>query len=1089
MRDMIKKSTLREITGSFSRWIAILAIVALGVGFFSGLKVCREAFLRTGEEYLQGHNFYDFELISTLGVEEANVEEVRAVKGVEHAEGSRSTDIIYVLDEEGAADIDNAGEKVAKLETVSAAINTPALVSGRLPGKKGEIAVDTDRFDESYIGKKIVFTESNDKDRLDMLEQHEFEVVGLVRSPLFLNYERGTTSLLDGNVNCFMYVSEEAWKLEYYTEMFVSLEEKYPLYSNEYDKLIDGFEDSISDSFDATAITRYNDILDEANEKLDDAQKKLDDAKAELADAEKKVAEGEAELNDNIRKLKDAKKVIRDNEKKLADAEKKIEEAEAELEKNRAELLKTKTELEEKKAELEKSKEEMLGYILAAQGGEGSPLTGSEEGGIQAISAEEGNIDAEQLESGMEELEAGIKQVDEGLSQVNAGLKKIEDGFKELEKQKKEYSKGIGEIEKAKKDVTRGEREILKARKKIEDAKTEIEDGKAKIKKNEKKLRKARRDVEDIEEPDTYILTRDKNIGYVCFENDSNIVDGIAKIFPLFFFLVAALVVMTTMTRMVDEHRTQIGVLKALGFTKTKIMGKYLFYALSAALIGGVGGFFGGVHLFPYVIWKAYDIMYGFSDLIYVVDYGVGAASIAAALICVAGASFFSFYREFDEAPAELIRPKAPALGKRIFLERIGLIWNRMSFLHKVSARNIFRYKKRFFMMIIGICGCTALLVTGFGLSDSIKNVVDRQYDSVFKADFTVNFEHTQGEDEKQEFGTDNFRVVREALFVYTVSMDAHHKGQTKSVSLVVIDEDSLLKLPDTDDGGGIGQFIDIHTEKGERLSYPGKGECIINANLAKRLDYKKGDIITLTDSDMNEVSAKITGLSENFVYNYMYINSETYEQQTGKKFAENTAYVLGYRDEDGNGNADEIESGQSAYPYGMAPITDVSKAGAYLMNADNVSGVSVTRDFRDRIRNMMDSLDYVIALIILCAGALAFIVLYNLTNINITERIREIATIKVLGFYPGETAQYVFRENIVLTGISAVVGLPLGFALHRFVMSRVVVDMISFDIHIEPISYMLAVALTFVFAAVVNVFMFFRLGRINMAESLKSIE
>ncbi len=1085
-KDMMNKSTIREIKGSFSRWLAILAIVALGVGFFSGLKVCREAFLRTGGEYLSAHNFYDFELVSTLGIEDSNIEDVRAVRGIEYVEGSRSTDIIFI--KEGNAEADT-GEKVAKLGTVSDKINTLSVVEGRLPEGDREIVVDADRFEASDIGKKLVFTDSNEKDTLDMLKKHEFEIVGLVKSPMFLNYERGSTSLLDGVVSCFLYVDEEAWKLEYYTEMFVSLSEKRELYSTEYDELIDGMENRVSDSFDATAGTRYNDILEEASEKLTDARKKLDKAGTELADAEKKVVDGGAELNDNIRKLKAAKDEVSDNEKKLEDAGKKIKEAETELRDKKSELEDKKAELEAQKSELKKKREE-ISYYMSGDQGALEPQAGNytaEE--TEAKLAETGDMDFSNLRQSAEELDEAIKQINDGILRIDSGLAEIKDGFTELKKQKKEYDEGLKKLEKAKKDIRRGEEEILKGRKKIEDAKTEIADGKEKLKENTKKLKKARRELKDIEEPKTYILSREENIGYVCFKNDTNIVDGIAKIFPLFFFLVAALVVMTTMTRMVDEHRTQIGVMKALGFTKAKIMGKYLFYALSAALIGGVGGFIAGTYIFPYVIWEAYGIMYGFSSLIYVHNLWIGASSVSVALICVAGASLFSVYREFNEVPAELIRPKAPAKGKRIFLERIHLIWDRMSFLHKVSARNIFRYKKRFFMMVMGVCGCTALLVTGFGISDSIKNVVDMQYDSVFKTDFTVNLSDSPTEEEKQEFETYNFRAIREALFLYTVSMDVHHAGQTKSVNLVAIDADKIGELSKEDEGAGLDRFIDIHTEEGESIPYPGKGECVINANLARRLNYKKGDVIELTDSDMNRISARITGLSENFVFNYMYINSETYSEQTGKKFTENTAYALGYTDTDENGVADEVESGLKPYPYGISPITDVGRAGAYLMNADNVSGVSITRDFRDRIRNMMESLDYVIALIITCAGALAFIVLYNLTNINITERIREIATIKVLGFYSTETAQYVFRENIVLTGISAVIGLPLGYALHRFVMSRIVVDMISFDIHIELISYLLAVALTFVFAAIVNLFMLFRLGRINMAESLKSIE
>lgn len=359
--------------------------------------------------------------------------------------------------------------------------------------------------------------------------------------------------------------------------------------------------------------------------------------------------------------------------------------------------------------------------------------------------------------------------------------------------------------------------------------------------------------------------------------------------------------------------------------------------------------------------------------------------------------------------------------------------------------------------MIIGVCGCTALLVAAFGINDSVKNVVSDQYDNIFHVDYTVTFDKDLTADEQQEFMDENSSVISDCLFLNALSVDAHAGNAVKSVNMVVAEKDAPIE-----------KFIDLHNEDGP-ITFPGDGECVINENLAQKLGLEAGDTLTVFDSDMREMNLKITALCENYVYHYVYLNRTSYEEQWGH-METNTAFVLGVIGEDGE-------------------IADTSADGAYLMNADNVASVSITKDFRDRISNMMKSMNYIIMLVVGCAGALAFIVLYNLTNINITERIREIATIKVLGFYPNETSSYVFRENIMLTAIAALVGLPIGKVLHAFIINQIQIDLMSFNMHIQPLSYVLAVVMTFVFAGIVNFVMYFRLEKISMTESLKSIE
>ena len=1037
MKNAMTKTTLREIKGSFSRWIAILAICMLGVGFFCGLKVCKEAFILTGDTFLSDNFFYDYELISTLGLEEKDVEKFQSLEGIAKARGSYSTDALFTVsgsderDESGASDETDgtdetveagetiesvetvetgeaAGERVAKFHALIDDMNTPEIKSGRLPEQPNECVGDSRYFSESDIGSKIIISKNNESDTRDLFAYESYKIVGLCESPLYLNFERGSTSLGNGSVATYLYVPLDGWDSEVYTEIYVTLENQGVIYTDEYKQNAEAMEKPLEDTLETCASSRYDEILDEANEKLDDARAELADAKAELKKAEDKITDG--------------KKQIKDGEKELGDNQKKLDASAEELKKARKEYEASLSEFNAQKesayAELEAQKEQ-----IEAAGG-----TPYYDQYLAQYNAAKEEADAK-FEAAAAELEAAKAKITSGEAEVKSGYAELEKGRKELEKSKKELADGEKELADGKKQVKDGQRELNKAEDK----------------------------VDDIENPKTYVLGRDTNIGYVCFDNDTSIVNSIAKVFPVFFFLVAALVCMTTMTRMIDEQRTQIGVLKALGYSRGKILGKYVFYAASASLIGGLLGFFGGSFLFPGVIWTAYGMMYDFADLIYVINPLLGALSILAALVCCVGTTIYCCYAELINVPAELIRPKAPALGKRILLERVPFIWSRLKFLHKVCLRNIFRYKKRFFMMILGICGCTALLITAMGLSDSIKNIISVQYDEIFHNDYTVTFDRGISAKEEKDFLEENSEYVDSALFLNTLSVDAHIGSQVKSVNMVVADP-----------ADPISDFITLKNDEGE-IAYPADGHCVINDNLGQTLGLGPGDVLTVFDSDMQEMDLVIDNLCENHVYNYVYITLDTYGNAWGKAEI-NTAFVIGHHGEDGS-------------------LANPHQHGAKLMEASHVASVSVTQDMRERVNNMMESLDYIIALVMACAGALAFIVLYNLTNINITERIREIATIKVLGFYPGETNAYVFRENFVLTAISALVGIPVGKGFHSFVMGQIQIDLLSFDIHIELASYLIAVALTFLFALIVNFAMYFRLEKINMAESLKSIE
>lgn len=506
------------------------------------------------------------------------------------------------------------------------------------------------------------------------------------------------------------------------------------------------------------------------------------------------------------------------------------------------------------------------------------------------------------------------------------------------------------------------------------------------------------------------------------------------------------------MTRMIDDERTQIGTLRALGYSRGSILAKYLLYSGSAAALGCVIGYFAGGYVFPFVIWTAYGMLYSIPGFVILYDPVLFVIALAASLLCSAGTTYLALRIEMQNMPANLIRPKTPAAGKRIFLERITPLWKRLKFLHKVSLRNIFRFKKRMIMMILGIAGCTALVLTGFGIHDSVANIANFQFDDIQKYDVSAQFSDTLIEDKINEVESDHKSELDAATAVQMTSGDVTGDSITKSAYIVASDDPAITDI------------FDLHID-GEAVPYPGKGEVLLTEKLAELTDIKTGDTVTVSVSDTEKAELKVAGLVENYVQNYLYMTGETYAMVADKGYEPKTLLLRV------NDSADE---------YALS---------AALSKTDGVSSVSVVTDTRNMIDQMMQSLNYVVALVLISAGALAFIVLFNLGNINLTERVREIATIKVLGFHSGETGAYVFRENIILSMMGIVVGLPLGVLLHTFVLMQIRVDMVSFKTVIAPVSFLLTVVMVVLFTVITDLVMRKKIAKIDMAESLKSIE
>lgn len=1028
------KTTYREIRQSFGRYAAILAIVALGVGFFVGLMVVTPAMVRNGGRYLNSHDLYDLRLLSTLGFEKDSVDAFTGREDIKAVEGAVSSDFLAV-DESGKS-------RVLVAQTLLEVQNQVELKAGRLPEAADEIVVDSSLFSKDDIGKTIQVSDENSEETADLFAYDVYTIVGVADASYYINYQRGSTTLGTGRVSGFVYMLPDGFDTDYYTELFVRLDQNDRIYSDAYKAKIEDLKTWAEPIAEQEAQNRYDSLKADAQQKVDDAQKELRD---QTADARTDLEEAKQKLTDGQKELADGKEQIADAKKQLQQAKQTLAQKQTELNNGRAQLVDGRSQLETGQAQLDSARAQLNAAIAAAQSA--GSQAGAESGmsGSAAVSlaqqlaqldAQQAALDAQrnQLESSEAELTAGEKQLAAAKrelssqeEQLNEQEQKLADAEKELADGQKEYEDGLQTLDE-----------------KTADAKEEIED--------------AQKQIDEIQEPDVYVLGRDTNIGYASYENDSTIVAGIAKVLPFFFFLVAALVCMTTMNRMVEEQRTQIGVLKALGYSEARIMGKYLFYAGSAAGIGSVIGFLIGSTIFPTVIWNAYKIMYHMGDYELMFDPGLAVASLAVALLCSVGVTWLTCRYELMSTAANLIRPKSPKSGRRVWLEHIPLLWNHMSFLAKVSVRNVFRYKQRFFMMVIGIGGCTALLVTGYGIKDTIADIADMQYEEVQLYDMSATLKEGYPDADAADFSELTGVLSgssKDWMPFCEISMDLTGRSGVKTANVVI-----------PQDTGAAQEYIRLRTEEGEDIPWPGEEEAVISAKLARKCGIRVGDTVTLRTEDGEKLKVKVTALSRNYIYNYVYISPETWELDNGSDPVYKSIYI----------HASE----------GAQENRELSEK---LLACEVVSAVAVNADMLSQINKMMGSLDAVVLLVILCAGALAFIVIYNLTNINITERIREIATIKVLGFRPKETAAYVFRENVVLTALGTIVGLGAGICLHRFVIANIDVDMVTFQPRVLPFSFVKSILLTFVFMVIVDVVMYLKLERINMAESLKSVE
>ncbi len=1162
MNPSYRKNILRTVKSSLSRFLAIFAIVTLGVGFLAGLLAAPGDMRLSADSYYDDTAMYDLRVVSTLGLTEQDLELVRQTEGVES--------VLPVYDEDLVLLTPDGDSHTARVHTLPGesepGINNLILQTGRMPEKAGEcVVIETKTLGgkQNWIGQTLTpekdeKTEESDEENQGLTSP--LTVVGTAKSPLYLSMEQEHTTVGTGTLGLIVYTLPETVSREVYTGFYLTLSGAKELgsFDSEYEEKTDTVKEALETLGEERAELRYREIVDEAEEKLSDARHEYEEKKAEveqeLADAEKELADGERELEENAQKLTDAKAELDRGQQELNDQRAayrtqtasaqaqldegyaKLREYQAQLDKGKAQidaarapldesakqLAEGKKQLDAAKEQLDQREAELFGLetgkaaFWQAAGVLGLPSEDTSDRATLAALAQMEILypDAAQqfapLKAGLEELatqgtdtagarealEAGKAEYEEKLEELIASQEKLDAAYRELAVQSKPLEEqqnqlntqkaeldrntaalrqaqitAQGEFAAAERELANGREEyedglsqLEDARQKLKDGRQEYEDGKAeaeeKLADAEEQIKDAESKVRELEEGKWYLFTRDDNAGYSSYDSNADKIGAIAAVFPAFFFLVAALVALTTMTRMVEEERQQIGAMKALGYSSGKIAVKYLLYAACASVAGSVFGLAVGFRLFPYIIINAYNIMYDIPKALTPFNLPYALFSSLTAVACTLAATLSACRAELKTVPAQLMLPKAPKAGKRVFLEYITPLWKRLKFTQKVAARNLIRYKKRFFMTVIGIAGCTALLMTGFGVNDSVSHIVSLQYDELNQYQLMIGLKDEsalEGRELKQLLS--NEQEILGSLPVMQNNGTVVPKKNDPADDVTIFVPSDVPALSD--------YFAFRHRTDSLPVTFE-ENSVIITEKLAERQHLKVGDPITLRNQDDKEASLTITEICENYALHYLYLSPAAYEKAFGEPVENNM--ILCKLPEDTTHEEEEALSTK-------------------LLNCRDVAAARFTTELSGSFQNSIQGINSIIAVIIISAGALAFVVLYNLTNINISERVKEIATIKVLGFYDREVSAYIYRENVVLTVIGTAVGLVLGIFLHQFVIRTAEIDMVMFGRTVYPLSYVWSALLTILFSVLVNLVMHRKLKKISMVESMKAPE
>lgn len=1073
------KDIFREIKISLGRFLSILCIVAIGVAFFAGIKASAPDMKNSADTYFDKYNVQDIQVYSTIGLTKKDVAAIKKIKGVKSVQPSFSMDTLSQID---------STQMVIKVISygIDQKMNKVRVVEGRMPERENECLVEASSatnklYGTFHIGDTIKLQSGTDEALSKSLKHTKFKIVGTCYNPNYLSYEKGSSNIGSGTVNSFIYIQNTNVLKDYYTEVDVCVKGAKDLdcYSDEYFDVVDPVLKKIKKISNKQIDARIQSYQSELDEKKQEATNKFKDAENQFNDAQNKIGSGLSEIQSNELKLQNSKDQINqgwneyyanlqllDNIPTLQNAIAQIEESEKKLPELLSQKEQVENGLQQINAEgdlntkrtliqnaidfidialkkLENYPDSSDAETIRIKLNEKKELLQGQLSLIDQAIAKKAELEAilPQIQSGIEQIQAGVAKKAELQSQLNQLLNaknELNNAYVSLINGQAQYEDGVSKIEDAKNELNKSIEQLTlsKAEFNIQkhDALRELSDAQLEIDKMEGKW---------------IVLDRNSHYSYRDYGACADRMDGIAKVFPVFFFLVAALVCMTTMTRMVDEQRNEMGTLKALGYSKLQIASKYIIYALIASILGSILGCSLGMYLFPTVIFNAWNTLYNIDQIKFLFQPGLILLASGSVTGITLLATLYSIYSELIEMPSQLMRPKAAKAGKKILLERITFIWKRLSFLQKVTARNIFRYKKRFFMTIIGIAGCSALLVAGFGINDSISDIVNQQYNVIYHYDATVSAKTSEI--------TSQIKSLKGVKDVYEedhLAVTTKIENKDISTTVHIISNDKKFK-----------DFCTLFN--GNKEFDLDDSSVLISQKMATKLNKKAGDTIKIKDANNKVIKAKIKGVFTNYVGHHIYASESLYKSWNTN--AKTTHIYL-------------IKSKKTTKKFER-------NLGNKIMNIDGVQSVTFYSSLQKNFKDMIKSISYIVVVLVISAACLAFVVLYNLSNVNISERKREIATIKVLGFTRKEVDAYINRETILLTILGSLIGLGIGIGLHHLIMNLAEMDDIMFGRTINSISYVISFVMTIGFNAIINLCMHKKLNNIQMVESLKAVE
>lgn len=1073
------KDIFREIKISLGRFLSILCIVAIGVAFFAGIKASAPDMKNSADTYFDKYNVQDIQVYSTIGLTKKDVAAIKKIKGVKSVQPSFSMDTLSQID---------STQMVIKVISygIDQKMNKIRVVEGRMPERENECLVEASSatnklYGTFHIGDTIKLQSGTDEALSKSLKHTKYKIVGTCYNPNYLSYEKGSSNIGSGTVNSFIYIQNTNVLKDYYTEVDVCVKGAKDLdcYSDEYFDVVDPVLKKIKKISNKQIDARIQSYQSELDEKKQEANDKFKDAENQFNDAQNKIDSGLSEIQSNELKLQNSKDQINqgwneyyanlqllDNIPTLQNAIAQIEESEKKLPELLSQKEQVENGLQQINAEgdlntkrtliqnaidfidialkkLENYPDSSDAETIRIKLNEKKELLQGQLSLIDQAIAKKAELEAilPQIQSGIEQIQAGVAKKAELQSQLNQLLNaknELNNAYVSLINGQAQYEDGVSKIEDAKNELNKSIEQLTlsKAEFNIQkhDALRELSNAQLEIDKMEGKW---------------IVLDRNSHYSYRDYGACADRMDGIAKVFPVFFFLVAALVCMTTMTRMVDEQRNEMGTLKALGYSKLQIASKYIIYALIASILGSILGCSLGMYLFPTVIFNAWNTLYNIDQIKFLFQPGLILLASGSVTGITLLATLYSIYSELIEMPSQLMRPKAAKAGKKILLERISFIWKRLSFLQKVTARNIFRYKKRFFMTIIGIAGCSALLVAGFGINDSISDIVNQQYNVIYHYDATVSAKTSEI--------TSQIKSLKGVKDVYEedhLAVTTKIENKDISTTVHIISNDKKFK-----------DFCTLFN--GNKEFDLDDSSVLISQKMATKLNKKAGDTIKIKDANNKVIKAKIKGVFTNYVGHHIYASESLYKSWNTS--AKTTHIYL-------------IKSKKTTKKFER-------NLGNKIMNIDGVQSVTFYSSLQKNFKDMIKSISYIVVVLVISAACLAFVVLYNLSNVNISERKREIATIKVLGFTRKEVDAYINRETILLTILGSLIGLGIGIGLHHLIMNLAEMDDIMFGRTINSISYVISFVMTIGFNAIINLCMHKKLNNIQMVESLKAVE